>query len=217
MPEEGMTADTAGGIGNLALYQMCAGSLDHADARKVSDKITVIGRVYAASPARGMATSDEADFVLSLAAHLVANRHQIDEPLQDLREQSFPACFADAVALHKFFEGLVVGFSAEWQEQSKRKRKVRSRPSFASKYLHFHAPNAFPILDRFSELGVFGICPTVRTKEASRYEHFCAALRALMERPEFKNRNLRSIDTELLRHGRLAAQKASGRKIKQEP
>lgn len=216
MPEEVMTAEAAGGIGNLALYQMCAGSLDHADANKVSDKITVIGRVYAASPARGMAASDEADFVLALAAHLVAYRHQIDEPLQYLREQSFPACFADAVALHEFFEGLVVGFSAEWQERNERSRKVRSRPSFASKYLHFHAPDAFPILDRFSELGVFRIGPKTRRHGKGRYEHFCTAISALMQKQEFKGRSLRSIDTELLKYGRLAARTASGRKNKQE-
>lgn len=203
MAGESITAEAAGGIGNLALYRMCAETPFHEDCKAISDKVLVIGRVYAASPARGMEADDQIGFIDSLAAHLHAYRDRLDPPLLGLQSRVFPECINEVIQLHKFVDEVIVRFSADWQTCRAQKRKVHARASFTSKYLHFHAPDAFPILDKYSELGVFTLQPKIRAPKLSRYERFCNAVASLTHERGFAAGSLRTLDTDLVARGRV--------------
>lgn len=202
MPNETKCADAAGGIGNLVLYQMCEKWPRHTDIEHVADKILVVGRVYAAAPSRGLADKDGQTFTKQLARNLVEHPEMLDGKLDQLTNLGFPNCVATAVTLHGAFDNWIVCFSRRWREQKTGARQIHSRPSFASKYLHFHAPDVFPILDRYSELGLKELVGLSGSSKLSRYARFCAAFEKLVSLPEYANRSLRSIDTELVAIGR---------------
>lgn len=202
MPREDKCQEAARGIGNLALYEMCAKWPDHSNAQHVADKILVIGRVYSASPSRGLASSDAGGFFECLAAHLVSNGADVDAALGKLRKGSFPDIKAHAVALHEKLDELIVAFTKSWKTGDDKGRNVHSRASFVSKYLHFHAPDAFPILDKYSELGIPAEISGRRKRGMSRYGHFCESFAKLMHLPEYEGKSLRHIDAELVRSGR---------------
>ncbi|AMO72957.1 hypothetical protein [Sphingorhabdus sp. M41] len=93
-------------------------------------------------------------------------------------------------------------------------RKVHSRASFVSKYLHFHRPDIFPILDSLAELGVKakieGRLPKVTNpgnSPSERYERFCLAILLLQSSGKFENKSLRQIDDKLVKKGQKEREK----------
>ncbi|SEP82439.1 hypothetical protein SAMN05428969_1071 [Devosia sp. YR412] len=156
MPELDWTKDlaAAGGLANTTLYRMAAENPGHADARLVADKLLVIGRVYSAAVTRGAGQRDHLNEQLPrklydhLAERLVRVNSTLDGQLAQLNkiDRIDVDNLAAVVECHRFLNGELVQSIKDWQGPN-RSREVQARDSFVSKYLHFHAPMAFFILD----------------------------------------------------------------------
>jgi hypothetical protein len=150
---------------NRILYAMCFNYPKHDDAYITAGKMITIGRVYAASPERGAGEAQEKGrSLLKLTAERL-RATDIDIQLEDLPfETRFSRHLASTVIkLHGLLNRTVGDAICEWNG---RKDKTFNRESFASKYLHFHRPNAFPILDSYSGKGAI-IYVTYRRIEAN--------------------------------------------------
>ena len=84
------------------------------------------------------------------------------------------------------------------RKQEKKDVKVRSNRSFVSKYLHFHLPNAFPILD---SVAVAGLRENEIKVDAGNYEKYCQAILRFAN-DKMPGETLRAIDHCLYADGR---------------
>lgn len=157
---DSMPADRrrAGGYANLVLYRMCGEQPQHDDVGVVEAKLRLIGDHYRASLKRGIGKHHlhgGDGFFIELARAIRSS--DLDERLDVIRRNGrVDACsLDDVVDTHAAFEDLVVDFTREWQGPQA-VRRVLNRRSFCSKYLHFHAPEAFFIYDSVV-LGRFGL------------------------------------------------------------
>lgn len=152
----------SGGMGNAMLYRMVKEHIGHRDHEITRDKIWIIGRAYSASIARGAGAKgqdvkDVEGGLFGLVARQMANQcEKIDGLIEACRglERVSPENVDLAVETHGFLDTLIVKCIHEWQGRSYGQdgnRRVSSRGSFSSKYLHFHAPMAFFILDSIVE------------------------------------------------------------------
>ena len=191
MPGETETADAAFGIGNLAFYRMCAEFPLHNDRDEVFNKLVFISRVY--SVARGL--GGEWD---SLAKAIVQNGTKLDEKILRARKKPFFQNVDAVVKCHSYLDRLVCSRLA------KAGQTAHGRASFASKYLHFHAPDAFPILDTLACSGLREQTRGFRTslKEPTPYARFCERLAHYVQKDRLETISLRHIDTQLVKLGR---------------
>jgi hypothetical protein len=134
--------------GNEVLYQMCLENPRHDDLRIVEGKFWLIGRSYAAAIERKAGS----DFKLSQGLLGVKNSDptcfdRLDASIENLHEigRIDDDSLLNVIIVHKQIVELIKdiirngGGDDEGVKISKR--------SLASKYLHFHAPNAFFIYD----------------------------------------------------------------------
>lgn len=181
------------------LYIMCAEEPSHTDEGIVRSKARVIAKVYEVSRNLGK------DWDL-VAKALCDKKLSLDRLLASLDGQSFSSAnFAQIVKVH----GKVDYYLCKQLAKAGGKRNVRSRASFVAKYLHFHRPDIFPILDSLAELGVKakteGRLPKVTNpgnSPSERYERFCLAILLLQSNGKFKNKSLRQLDDKLVQKGR---------------
>lgn len=191
--------DAAGGYGNKILYIMCAQEPSHTDESIVRSKARMIAKVYDVSRNLGK------DWDL-VAKALCDKKLALDRLLSSLDALSFSSAnLAQIVKVH----GKLDHYLCKQLTKAGGNRKVHSRASFVAKYLHFHRPDTFPILDSLAELGVkgqiAGRLPTVLGKSTSeRYERFCMAILLLRSNEKFQNKSLRQIDEKLVKKGRKA-------------
>lgn len=192
----------AGTYENQMLYGMCAHAPRHSSVYHTTGKLIAIGRIYAASPQRkaGSAKIADEDIFIVLAQTLVDS--DIDEMLDEIafsdRLPSIETLSRVLDTRTQFAEKISNGIS-RWSDKT---RNASWRPlnhiSFASKYLHFHRPNAFPIYDSIVRAGLncSGIKGSFQT-----YASFCKGFCEVT--PNRKERWYpRSIDTYLLGLGR---------------
>ncbi|MBC2666583.1 hypothetical protein H7F51_13750 [Novosphingobium flavum] len=191
MPNETIDSIAAGGIGNLAFYRMCAECGTHDNIQHVRDKLVFISRVYSVS--RGLGGQWDA-----LACAMVDRFAKLGELIETAQRTFFPTSLKAACEAHAFLDHLTCtqlinsGISAS------------GRASFASKYLHFHAPDAFPILDTVASRGLRSLTPGFRTgmQKPAPYPRFCERLAHYMAVNGKQGTSLRHIDQELLAAGR---------------
>lgn len=192
--------ETAGPFENQILYAMCRDNPAHADPYVTAGKITAIGRIYAAAPERGAGSGREA----SPLAHAIAVR-LLNSPLDERLEAiAFAERFSESnrtevVQAHQLLVNEVTLATREWSTAfDDEDRSPRIQASFASKYLHFHRPNAFPIMDSFAKAGL--LCAGLNGA-FDNYERFCAGFAKHVE-DQAPGWTPRSIDTRLVIRGR---------------
>lgn len=138
----------AKGYGNMVLYRMCADEPLHTDVDIITGKTWLIGRAYAASPQRGAGVADpdgEQDFFRELA--MFPRWKELDSKLKQLTNaNTFSAkSLPQILGIHEFLLQLICDVTRPRVAASP--KGPRRHSSFASKYLHFHRPDHFPIFD----------------------------------------------------------------------
>ncbi len=123
--------------GNRVLYHMCEEKPRHTDEDVVHGKIWLIGRAYSVAVERGSGKHRNLDTFYKNVARKVAHS-DLDEWLD---------CVADINVVSLENLPRVLAVHARFVHLLK-KLTGRKRPSFASKYLHFHRPSAFFIYDK---------------------------------------------------------------------
>ncbi|MEJ6011517.1 hypothetical protein [Novosphingobium aquae] len=191
MPNEAIDEQAAGGIGNLAFYRMCSEFPFHGDVGQVRNKLMFISRVY--SVARGLGGKWD-----QLAQAIVAKRDKLDEAIANAAREPFMCNAKAVVKAHRCLDKITCSTLTESG------LPASGRASFASKYLHFHAPDAFPILDRFAVAGLRDRTPGFRAvkREAQPYEEFCERFEFYISSSGRAGDSLRHIDIELVELGR---------------
>jgi hypothetical protein len=113
----------------------------------------IIGRVYSAAVTRGAGEKNIENTKLAekLYDHLaktIKKRHKaIDECIGECNRMTRASSenISYIIESHSFLNAIIVDGINEWRQAGN--REVKDRTSFTSKYLHFHAPMAFFILD----------------------------------------------------------------------
>ncbi len=126
-------------FGNKVLYDLCREHPGHDDESVIIAKIWLIGRAYAAAIERRREKTEgqiSDNFYVSTVAPAI-RKSRIDDWLADVLsvQGNRPSMLSRAVETH----GRVVALFQKITGLEKR--------SLASKYLHFHCPNAFYIYD----------------------------------------------------------------------
>lgn len=180
---------------------MCRDNPSHSSPYVTAGKITAIGRIYAATPERGAGSSRVRGISLAEAIARRLAETRLDRDLDDFGfEELFGANVQEKVVLtHSLLVDEIAAATKEWSLAADNNSwKPRIQASFASKYLHFHRPNAFPIMDSFAKAGL--TCADI-TGTFNTYQDFCAGV------IEY-TRNIdcdwtpRSVDTVLVDRGR---------------
>jgi hypothetical protein len=198
-------AVAGGTFENQVLYRMCLDYPGHDDPYVTAGKIITIGRVYAASPERGAGVAVAEG--TPLLRTMIAQRFReicLHEVLNSIGfETRFSAHIAqEVVNVHGLVNATVGATIRAWNG---RRDEAFARESFASKYLHFHRPNAFPILDRYSREGVRRTFPRHRAGELipangnTGYARFCELVLRFVAQPNIASDwTPRSIDSALM-------------------
>lgn len=198
--------EAAGPFENQILYSMCRVNPAHNDPYVTAGKITAIGRIYAAAPERGAGSGRETGSLASSIALRLENS-RLDTMLDAI---AFADRFSDAnlasiVEVHQLLVDEIAQATRDWSIAADDEGwSPRNQPSFSSKYLHFHRPNMFPIMDSYAKAGLS--CAGL-TGSFDTYERFCAgfARHAERQKPEWTPR---SIDTDLVIRGRAHLDRA---------
>jgi hypothetical protein len=122
---------------------------------------------------------------------------ELDTKLNALKGKQFLDSLNDVLDLHKKMDKAI----CEALETSK--RKAQSRASFVSKYLHFHAPDAFPLFDSYAKLGLAAKTTNFSSKsqDSNVYAQFCERLAAYITDNRLQSLSLRHIDVDLVDKG----------------
>lgn len=138
-----------GGYMNHVLYKMCTEQPKHDNATVVEGKIQLIGRAYSVSPSRGIKIDK---FYPRLAQVIALHGNALDEKILVARARGRISreILPMVVDAHDFLNRLIADFIRDNLELDATSN-VGHRRSFCSKYLHFHAPMTFPILDSVVE------------------------------------------------------------------
>lgn len=165
MPDECERVEAAGGIGNLALYRLCAEFPGHDNQDYVRSKLQIISRFYSVSRGLGGKWDKLSEAFVKCEETLCSN-------IEAASAGPFLENCAQVQTAHKFVDSLTC------RTLKKAKVKAKGRASFASKYLHFYAPDSFPILDSLALAGLKDATPDFRRTGASErpYELFCERL-----------------------------------------
>lgn len=147
---------------------MCRDYPNHDKPELVRNKMIFIARVY--SVARNMGGKwDE------MANAVVCIHEELDHALNALDGSRFPDSVDAVISVHAMLDKGVCNVL------KKNDTETPLRHSFSSKYLHFHRPDAFPILDSFAKLGLASKTPHFRTKlrKPTPYAAFCKRMASL--------------------------------------
>lgn len=148
--------------GNEVLYKLCADYPDHRDDQIIVAKVWLIGRSYAAAVERGRTVEPDTQTSEDFYREKVTKAFRemdIDNSLRLLKE-SQPANDADDA------DWIRAGLEIHGQLVKALKVIAGSdKRSFASKYLHFHVPDAFFIYDSIASRGLSAILPHCRLKD----------------------------------------------------
>lgn len=167
---------------NKILYDLCRDHPNHTDRDAILAKMQIIGRVYAASIERRKNKKDEEttdSFYFSKVAPAI-RRSKLDEWIDEAKftTPDSDGALAVMVKVHKRTTNLFSKISG------------LNKRSLASKYLHFHVPRLFYILDSRAEraIGKFqgriGKANLPRTSGDPKYRVFAAKCALLKSRCE---------------------------------
>lgn len=193
-------AQTAGPFENKILYTMCRDNPAHGDPYVTAGKITAIGRIYSAAPERGAGSGREPGSLSHAIAVRLANS-PLDERLNAIAfaDHFSEANVAQIVEAQRLLVDQVAYATRGWSISSDDGAwSPQNQASFASKYLHFHRPNAFPIMDSYAKAGL--ACAGLKGPFGT-YEQFCAGIARRVEEQD-PDWTPRSIDTDLVIRGR---------------
>jgi hypothetical protein len=184
--------DVAGTYENQILYRVCLRDAPgHCHIKQTMGKLIAVGRIYAASPERGAGPAEaRPKFWESLAEKLKAEDLDARLEVFDHAARFDVKMLKNVVFCH---HGLVEWLYSATKELNP-KVNPRRHPSFASKYLHFHRPNTFPIMDSFATAGLFHKAGPVS------YQRFCNEL--IRAELYVGKKTLREIDSDLVIAGR---------------
>jgi hypothetical protein len=182
-------------LGNQALYDLCRKHPDHRSVDAIIAKVWLIGRTYAASiERRRQHTSAEGDdFYVDVVGPAIKSSG-IDRwlaPLWALRRPD-PAA---VIPVHKRLTDLFEEISG------------LEKRSLASKYLHFHVPQAAYIYDARAVAAIRQVSPPLRRlaisfdesdEEYARYFLRCEGFRQELERVVGRAMTPREVDNVLL-------------------
>ena len=127
---------------NDTLYELCRKNPSHRTDEEITAKITIIGRVYAASLERRKETeSERGDAFVSNTVVPKIRDSKIDDWFNELAREQINVKRSKVERL-----SLALQIHANLVELFGRIAKQQKR-SLASKYLHFHFPDAFYIFD----------------------------------------------------------------------
>ena len=189
---------------NKVLYGMCLDECGHTCPQINSGKILAIGRIYSASPERGVAPlyTPSDSFVASLGRALADS--DLDTYLSAFSEReniSDSDILLRVVDTHALLVSILFSATEAWlgHNSGNESRKARYSRSFASKYLHFHRPNAFPIMDSIATKGLRKC--GFRVSEQN-FPNFCRSIASYKTERELEELSLRETDTRLLALGR---------------
>lgn len=185
---------------NDVLYQMCDTLSGHSQIGRVVAKVGIIDRAFSAGATRHSSGVD------ALADVIRDNAAEVDALIERVREAAGNGCVYDAERARR----VVVEHGKFCSILAEVTRDGRWLPSFASKYLHFHAPGV-PIYDsraagRIKQADLFPFRGRdIRRFEAPpdsdlRYYRFCNQLLALWEAvsADGLSVNVRRLDQYLL-------------------
>jgi hypothetical protein len=202
-------AKVAGPFENCILYAMCRDYPRHEDTYVTAGKVTAIGRVYAAAPERGAGRGISPGSL----AETIAKRLAVSALDQTVDSIGFADRFSQqlvgkVVEAHQLLVGEVAAATREWSEKGADAAWFpRNQASFASKYLHFHRPNAFPIMDRFAKAGL--ACAGIHGA-LDAYERFCEGILQYLVDQE-PGWTPRRIDMLLVAQGRIHSDRTQSR------
>jgi hypothetical protein len=191
----------SGPFENQILYRMCAEHPLHKDPFVTSGKVIAIGRIYAASPERGAGKGRHPSQTIFAAVGETLVESNLDHKLEAIGDSFFEddGVASKVVDLHGYLVDRIGRAITLWSTNGESDDWTpRAYKSFASKYLHFHFPNAFPIMDSFA---VLGLRSNVTTGSIDTYAKFCAAMLDHVK-SQIGPWSLRGIDTRLVLQGR---------------
>lgn len=195
-------AAIAGPFENQILYRMSRDHPSHDDPYVTAGKIMAIGRIYAASPERRAGSAERPGQTLPEAIGVALAASDLDAELTALPFQT--RLSADLVSqvseIHGDLVGLITKTTKAWSSKTALDENWRAakHSSFASKYLHFHRPNAFPINDQFVRAGL----QCLNGVGTTTYARLCRSVLEVAAgvAPDWTPR---SLDTILLAAGRV--------------
>ena len=127
--------DELWGIGNDVLYEMCKKYPSHKNESEVVAKIFLIGRSYAASIER---SKNDHIYEKKIPALVYKHGKDIDTALLQCNKENLQQLFSTYDLILRSFHEV----SGKWNR------------SLASKYLHFHQPENFYIMDSRAKKGL---------------------------------------------------------------
>jgi len=198
--------ETAGPFENQILYAMCRDNPANDDPYVTAGKITAIGRIYAAAPERGAGYGRETDSLAYAIGVRLANC-ALDEQLEAIgfAERFSQSTRAQVVEAHSLLVAETAIATRGWSTAADDETWFpRNQASFASKYLHFHRPNSFPIMDSYARAGL--ACAGVSGR-FNTYERFCAAMARHVD-GQGPGWTPRSVDSDLVNRGRIHLDRA---------
>jgi hypothetical protein len=189
-------ANSAGDLANQVLYDLCSGHPFHKTDQDIIAKVWLIGRSYAAAIERRKNKSSDAPgdmFYETIIAPKIRNS-EIDGWLSLLKSEPIPK---NAIEIHYKLMALFCEISGHQNR------------SLASKYLHFHQPDLFFILDSRSVAAIRRVTPrthkepsNLSTKETDKdYANFysrCLWLQENLQTQFGRKLSPREIDKILL-------------------
>lgn len=121
-------------LGNQVLYELCSRHSGHCEANEIIAKIWLIGRSYAASIERRRNATRSGDRFYEETVAPAMQGSGIDSWLASIPRHGQPGS-PESVEVHKMLMDLFRSITG------------LNKRSLASKYLHFHRPDAFYIYD----------------------------------------------------------------------
>ena len=190
-------------VSNQMLYNAVKSNPSNLDAPQIIGKLMLIGRTYSAAVERRRTSNAVQDNrqgleVIIEAACAIANSNvESQMALVGKTERLSRERITDAVELHSAVCAAL------------RKANQRSNSSLASKYLHFHRPAFFPIVDSYVREGWWWIMDSLGEKnegwsvfgQVERYGNWCERVLSLQQKLERHLRkpvSLRQIDNYML-------------------
>lgn len=148
------------GFGNAVLYRMCKEKPGHTDLYIVRGKIWLIGRAYSATIERG---AGQVNLKKGLKCIDIEKVKEIDtwiDSVSGIDEVNAENC-QKVLEAHKNMVDFFCELIMKGQLPDDPAPQILKKRSLASKYLHFHKPNAFFLYDSI-------VAKTIRTRLAER-------------------------------------------------
>jgi hypothetical protein len=158
-------------FGNARLYELCRRYPTHSKVEHTVAKVWLIGRAYSAALERGVGPAAD----LYVKAGRAMRNSSLDGLLRRLPDGRSPIAERLARAVEVHWQ-----LTEVWRKVAAKSKRSLNKRSLASKYLHFHYRNVFPIYDNRAERAIAMVTPRpkrlpeLQTRSGdTRYRIFC--------------------------------------------